>query len=122
MEEMYIGIEWGIISIMIINLLIEVIVAFIIGVRNKWDISMVGIINLISNPVMNSLLIPIRKWYYFNNIFDYIIVLIFELIVIVLEGLFFKKYFTKTKKNPFILSAIINIVSFLTVFLIQKFI
>lgn len=122
MEEMYIGIEWGIISIMIINLLIEVIVAFIIGVRNKWDISMVGIINLISNPVMNSLLIPIRKWYYFNNIFDYIIVLIFELIVIVLEGLFFKKYFTKKKKNPFILSAIINIVSFLTVFLIQKFI
>lgn len=122
MEEMYIGIEWGIISIMAINLFIEVIVAFIIGVRNKWDISMVGIINLISNPIMNSLLIPIRKWYYFNNIFNYLIVLIFELIVIVLEGLFFKKYFTKTKKNPFILSAIINIVSFLTVFLIQKFI
>lgn len=122
MEEMYIGIEWIIIGVALFSLIIEVISALIIGVRNKWDISMVGLINLITNPIMNSLLIPIRKWYGFEKLYNYLIVIVFEIIVVVLEGLFFKKYWTKTKKNPFVISVIINLVSFIAGLVIQNFI
>lgn len=84
--------------LMFVNCIVETIVAFIIGIRNKWDIAMVGMINLITNPIMNAIIIPIRSEYYHDKTVKYGVLIFSELIVIILEGIFYKKFWRETKK------------------------
>ena len=87
------------------TVIIEVIIALIIGIRKK-DILSVIIINIITNPLIVSLSV------YFG--FNYgikaekIATLVLEIIVFITEGILYNKFLEYKKINGFIISLIFN--------------
>ena len=82
-----------IITILIRNLLltiiIELAISLILGIKEKKDINNIIIINCITNPILNIILLIIM-YFISNNIIIYSLIFIFEIIVIYLEYLYYK--------------------------------
>ena len=96
---------------LLFTIIIEVIVATIIGVRNKKDILNIILVNTLTNPIVVT--IPV----YFNikygilerNISLYSL----EIITVIIEGYIYKKVLKYKKISPFITSLLLNISSYL---------
>lgn len=95
---------------LICTILIEFVGSIIIGVRNKKDLINIILVNIMTNPLVTS--IPV----YFNiryGIFERNIALgILEILTLVVEGFIYKKYLEFKKINPYMLSLILNSLSF----------
>lgn len=108
---------------MIINLvltvIIELVVGLIIGIRKKSDIYNIIFINCITNIIINYVM-NIFKYFIYSNIIIYIILAIFEVIVVLVEYKFYKRNLEYKKINPLLLSIILNILSFSIGFLIYN--
>lgn len=105
---------------LILTLLIECGMAFVIGIRDKWDFLYITLVNIITNPlvVVSVFIINIffgSKEAAFSEYF-------IEIIVFLVEGLIYKKLLSTDKLNPFIISLILNSASYLTGELINYFI
>jgi len=96
---------------LILTLLIELTISFFIGVRNKSDFINIFIINCITNPIINYLLIVVM-FFIKNNTF-YIFLIVFELLVVYFEYLYYKRKLLFNKINLLLLSFILNLLSFL---------
>lgn len=100
---------------MIINLaltiIIEVSFSLILGIRNRKDIYSILFINCVTNIVLNYIM-NIIKCFAHSNILIYIILTIFEIIVVFIEYKYYKKYLEYKKINPLILGIILNVLSF----------
>lgn len=96
---------------LLLTIIIELIIALILGVRNKKDIINIILVNVITNPivVMSQTLLYIKFGY---NI-EMIGIAILEVLVVLVEGLIYKKVLNYKKINPIILSLILNALSFL---------
>ena len=95
---------------LLLTIIIELIVALILGVRDKKDILNVILVNIITNPVVvvSQTILYIKFGY---NV-EMIGIAILEVLVIIVEGLIYKKVLDYKKINPFLLSLLLNAASF----------
>lgn len=91
------------------TIVIELIMSLLLGIRNKKDILNVIFVNIMTNPLVVSILMYIT----YNRLFNTTIsIIILEILVILTEGFTYKKVLTFDKINPYVLSLILNISSY----------
>lgn len=91
------------------TIVIELIMSLLLGIRNKKDILNVILVNIMTNPLVVSILMYIT----YNRLFNTTIsIIILEILVILTEGFVYKKVLTFDKINPYVLSLILNISSY----------
>lgn len=91
------------------TIMIELITSLLLGIRNKKDILNVILVNIMTNPLVVSILMYIT----YNRLFNTTIsIIILEILVILTEGFTYKKVLTFDKINPYVLSLILNISSY----------
>lgn len=91
------------------TIVIELIMSLLLGMRNKKDILNVILVNIMTNPLVVSILMYII----YNRLFNTTIsIIILEILVILTEGFAYKKVLTFDKINPYVLSLILNISSY----------
>ena len=103
---------------LVCTILIEVVVGLIIGVRNKKDILNVILVNVLTNPLVTS--IPVLIYINLRYTPYIISIIILEIFAFVSEGFIYKKTLTYKKINPFIISLILNLSSYLIGLLINN--
>ena len=97
------------IKCLICTIIIEVFVAFIIGLRKK-DIIYVILVNIMTNPLVVSF--PILMLVRFGINERYISLVILEILALISEGFVYKKVLTYKKLNPYLISIILNVLSY----------
>lgn len=91
------------------TIMIELIMSLLLGIRSKKDILNVILVNIMTNPLVVSILMYIT----YNRLFNTTIsIIILEILVILTEGFTYKKVLTFDKINPYVLSLILNISSY----------
>ena len=95
-----------------ITLVIETVLAFVLGVRSKHDFLCVLLINVITNVTLNVILLPIEYALKDNKIAVTLIVIALEVVVVICEYLFYKKKLEYKDVHPLLLSIILNGASF----------
>ncbi len=100
------------------TIIIVVVMAFILRVRDKKDYLNIMLVNIITNPIVVSLPIFIYVKYWYK---EYIISLItLELLTVLTEGLIYLKVLKYKRINPILLSLILNASSYLIGEVINK--
>ena len=96
---------------LLLTIIIELLVAYILKVNNKMDLLNILLVNILTNPIVVSTtnLISIN----YGSTIGYIYLYTLELIVVFIEGFIYKKYLNYKKINPYILSLILNVSSYL---------
>lgn len=94
---------------LLITIVVECGVALILGYR-KRDLLNVFLVNVLTNPLLNSIVIYINVYYglKYRNIALYV----FEVLVVFIEGFIYYKYLDKRKINGYLLSLILNVSSY----------
>lgn len=92
-----------------ITIIIETLLAYLLKIREKEDLLNIVIINFITNVALNIFIII--SSILFNKLIINIILL--EILIVVIEGIFYKKKLSYKKINPFLISLILNTVSYL---------
>ncbi len=92
-----------------ITLVIEISFAFILKYRNK-DLVNVLLVNILTNPLLNSIIVAIN--YYYGLKYRNIALLILEILVVIIEGFIYQKYLDRKKIYYYLLSHILNIASY----------
>lgn len=92
-----------------ITIIIETLLAYLLKIREKEDLLNIVIINFITNVALNIFIIINTTL--FNKLI--INILLLEIVIIVVEGIFYKKKLSYKKINPFLISLILNTVSYL---------
>lgn len=88
------------------TIIIEIIVAIILNIKDRKDLINVILVNVLTNPLVVSL--PIFILYKYNKIYSNVLFIILELLTLVIEGVIYKNYFNFKKINPFLISLILN--------------
>ncbi|HOB26496.1 MAG TPA: hypothetical protein PKG93_05065 [Bacilli bacterium] len=91
------------------TIIIELLFALLIGIRDKKDLINVLLVNIITNPIVTSLSFTIDIYY--RNYY-LISIIILELLAWLTESLIYRKYLNYKKINPFIISLILNAASY----------
>ena len=95
-----------------LTIIIECFVSFLMGYRNKLFLLVIILMNIITNPIFNYLIL-------LNNQFNFLkdtltITSFFEIFIVLIEGGILIYVFTdKDRKELLLFSLIINLVSFL---------
>lgn len=92
------------------TIIIELIVALIIGIKDKHDILIIILVNIMTNPLVTS--IPTYFYIEYNSNYRIISLIILEIFAFVSEGFIYNKLLNYNKKNPYIISLILNICSY----------
>jgi hypothetical protein len=95
---------------LILTIIVECLIAFILGYRKK-DLLNILLANAITNPIVST--IPVYVNVKYGLLYRNICLLVLELLVLIVEGLIYNKYITRRKINPFVLSLILNMSSYL---------
>ena len=95
---------------LVLTLIIELIVALIIKVRDKKDLINVILVNLLTNPIVVSLPILIYINYLGNS--QRISLIILEVLTLFVEGFVYSKVLNYKKTNPYLISLILNCSSY----------
>ena len=98
------------VTCLLITIIIEVIFALLFKVRDKKDILNVILANIITNPVVVILPHYISFNYGFK-LYD-IVLLILEILAVIVEGFIYHKYLKYKKINPYLLSLLLNVLSY----------
>lgn len=93
---------------LILTIIIEWAISFIF-LRSRSDRILVALVQVLTNPALN-LLLMINRVYKITEQLPALICL--EIIVVLLEGFIYKKGIKGTKINPFVLSLVLNLASF----------
>lgn len=98
----------GLLLSLVLTLLFEMLVALIAKVRDKKDLFLVVLVNVITNPAVVFM-------YYVTVLFaglcKYPIILILEVCAIIIEAMIYRKY-AKTIHHPLIFSIVANLISY----------
>lgn len=90
----------------ILTVIIETCVSFIIGIINKKDLLNIILVNIMTNPSVNSITIFLN--FYFGVFSRNVGLVILEILAVISEGFVYKKYLNFKKINPYVLSLILN--------------
>ena len=93
---------------LIITLLIEIIIGMII-MKDKKYIPMIILVNILTNPLLSSILFYININYGVD--LRHIVWIVLEVVVVIVEGVVYMRAFENMKVNPFVLSFILNLSS-----------
>lgn len=93
------------------TIVIELIIAYILKVRNSKNFINIVLVNIVTNPIVSSL--PYIIYLIYGIKYRIFSLIILETWAFVTEGLIYKKYLNYKKLTPFILSLILNLSSFL---------
>ena len=94
---------------LILTLVLEEVTALIVGVRKGFDLTVILFSNLLTNPVVvfSGMLLAS-----FTEIPRPVYVIVLELAAYITEALIYRKLLFTKKPSPFLLSLILNSVSF----------
>ena len=107
------------IKCLLCTIIIECIIGIIIGIRSKKDILNVILVNVITNPIVVSL--PIYVMIKTSSITNRIrTLLVLEILVVLLEGFIYSKVLKYKKHNPYFISLILNLGSYIIGEVINK--
>ena len=95
---------------LIATFLIEIVVAIIIGIRNKKDILNIILVNIVTNPLVSS--ISVYFYYKYGIIYRNISLILLEIFTVVFEGFIFSKFLDYKKINGLVLAIILNTCSY----------
>lgn len=104
---------------LLLTIIIETSFAFLFKYRRN-DLLVVVLVNIMTNPMLNALLIciNIRISLQARNI----ALLILEILAFIVEGFIYKKYLIRKNLNPFVLSFVLNVISYSIGEVINRFI
>ncbi|MCR5465537.1 MAG: hypothetical protein K6F11_01665 [Lachnospiraceae bacterium] len=94
-----------------LTLIIEVPVAFLLGVRKRKDVETVVFTNAVSNPAVVTVFWILLRCHIISGIWN-IWVLLLEIAAVLGEGSVYRRFLPKGRLNPFLLSFLANLVSF----------
>lgn len=94
----------------ILTVIIEICASFIIGIRNKKDLLNIILVNIMTNPLVNFIVIFLN--FYFGIFSRNVGLVILEILAVIVEGFVYKKYLNFKKINPYVLSLILNCSSY----------
>ncbi|MBO4399721.1 MAG: hypothetical protein J5795_06275 [Lachnospiraceae bacterium] len=95
---------------LVATLIIEVPLAILLGVRNRKDIGLVFWLNCLTNPVLVTILYLLTLTSLGDPVVNGILFLS-EIVVVVTEGMVYRRYLQRKPMNPFLLSFLLNAVS-----------
>lgn len=98
---------YNIILSLAFTIFIEVVISILCGINNKNDILYIILINILTNPSTEMINLLIK-----DSSFHYPIIIIVEIIIIIIEYLFYKKVLKNKNINLLYLSIINNICSY----------
>ena len=106
---------------LLLTVLFETAAALLLGVRKRQDILTVILINCITNPIINfvMLLVVFLFPYDSHRLLYYALLVVFELAVVFWEYSFYKKRFAYDKINLLLFSLILNAISVTLGFVLQ---
>ena len=104
---------------LLFTIIIEILVALIIGIKNKKDIINILLVNLLTNPIVTS--IPIVFNVYFGILSRNIVLYTLEILTFLIEGIIYFKTIKYRKINPFLISLILNLSSYFIGELLNKY-
>ena len=96
---------------LILTIIIEVIIGLILKIKNKKDILNIILANIITNPIVVS--IPVYINIKFGLLERNICLIILEILTLFVEEFIYKKVLNYKKINPYLISLIINMSSYL---------
>ena len=103
---------------LLLTIIIELGIALLIGIEKKKDILNLIVINCITNPILNYIMMVVM-YLTLNNIIIYFLFFFFETMVIYLEYRFYRKKLMFKKIDLLLLSAVLNISSIILGFIIS---
>ena len=109
---------YTLLSYLFLTIILELSLSLILGLRKK-DLIYVILVNIITNPVLNSTLALVYIKYHTHII---ITLIILEILAFLIEGLIYKKVLNYKKINPILLSLFLNMFSFIVGQIINNFI
>lgn len=98
---------------------IETFFGFLLGIRKKRDFLNIILVNILTNPLLVSLTFSINIVYGLKTYYKFLIIL--EILVVLIEGLVYKKNLEYRKINVFVFSLILNCCSYFIGTLINNF-
>lgn len=93
-----------------LTLIAELSGALLLGIRDKKDLLLIAIVNIVTNPPL--VLILNIVYIYYREYFNVIWVVALELLAWWGEGIIYKQYLQFRSKNPFALSLLLNGLSY----------
>ena len=99
------------IKCLVITIVIELCMALILKVKDRKDLLNIILVNIVTNPLVVSIPVFILVKYSYNA--SIISLIILEIMTVIFEGLIYKKVLKYKKINPYGLSLILNISSYL---------
>ena len=96
---------------LLLTILIEGIIALIIGIRDKKDLLNVALVNILTNPIVVS--VPIFVMVFIRVSYRYYTLYILEILAFITEGFVYSKVLKYKKINPYLVSLILNLGSYL---------
>lgn len=116
MDNIYLSLLYA----LLLTIVLEELFAIVLyKIKNIKDLINIMLINMLTNPLLNGILIYINVFYgnYTRTVYLYVL----EIVVVIVEGLYYKLFLSKVKFNPFVISLFLNIFSYLFGNLISKF-
>ncbi len=101
------------------TLVIELCIAFVFKYRGN-DLIYVLLVNILTNPLLNSIIVAIN--YYYGLKARNISLIILEIVVVIVEGFIYQKYLERRKINGYLFSLILNVSSYVIGLLINELI
>ncbi len=92
----------------------ETIIAIIIGVKGLRQYTIILLMNILTNPLINIALHLLSVHWTAGRAPFYFVILLSEAAVVFIEGMILKKLSGQLPMKPFILSFILNLSSYLT--------
>ena len=99
------------IKCLLFTIIIELIIALILHIKDKKDIKTIILVNILTNPIV--VLVPTLVYIKYGYIYRNIVLYLLEIITVLIEGLLYYKSFKYKKLNPFIFSLLLNLSSYL---------
>lgn len=105
------GIIMVLLVALILTIIMELVTAFILGIREKQDLKVIIKANIITNPIV-LFIIPFVYVFFLDSLISNVIVMLLEIFVIIVEAKIFKKQLNYNKESPLMISVVNNIASF----------
>jgi len=101
------GLLTSLVISLVLTILLEEIFAVTVGIRDKRDLILIGLVNVVTNPFVVLV-------YYLAVLYTSIsllLIILLEIIAVFVEALYFKNY-GKTFRHPFLFSLSANLFSY----------
>lgn len=96
---------------LVLTILIELVIALLIGIVKRRDLVNIVLVNVVTNPLVVSLPILIMLMYGIRA--RYIVLIILEILTFLFEGFIYSKVLDYKKLNPYVISLMLNLGSYL---------